>query len=91
MNERSQHIFNRETLIPVGFVISIAGMSFWLGITFSRVNKLDTTVSQQSETIQYLRERAAAQEQTNFQVLDALKDIKSDVNAIRDQQSKGKP
>lgn len=87
MSERPA-IIAKDTLIPLGLVATIAVAAATFGIMSNKVDKLDSTVSQQTEIISSLREQSARQEATIAQVLQTLSDIKSDVNAIRDAQSK---
>ena len=82
------HIISKDTLIPIGLVCTIMGASLSFGIMYNKVDQLGATVGKQTEIISSLREQSARQEATISQVLTTLSDIKSDVNAIRDAQSK---
>lgn len=82
------HIISKDTLIPIGLVCTIMGASLSFGIMYNKVDQLDATVGKQTEIISSLREQSARQEATISQVLTTLSDIKSDVNAIRDSQTK---
>lgn len=82
------HIISKDTLIPIGLVCTIMGASLSFGIMYNKVDQLGATVGKQTEIISSLREQSARQEATISQVLTTLSDIKSDVNAIRDSQTK---
>ncbi len=88
MPEEISHIISKDTLIPIGLVLTIAGASITFGIMYNKVNQLGLIVDKQTEIISSLREQGARQEATLSQALTSLSDIKSDVNAIRDVQSK---
>lgn len=81
-------IISKDTLIPIGLVCTIMGASLSFGIMYNKVDQLGATVGKQTEIISSLREQTARQEATISQVLTTLSDIKSDVNAIRDSQTK---
>ena len=78
----------RDPLIPIGLVCTIVGAGVTFGVMYNKVDELGGTVDKQTEVISSLREQSARQEATISQVLTTLSDIKSDVNAIRDAQSK---
>lgn len=82
------HIISKDTLIPIGLVCTIMGASLSFGVMYNKVDQMGTVVDKQTEVISSLREQSARQEATISQVLTTLSDIKSDVNAIRDAQTK---
>jgi hypothetical protein len=88
MPDEVTHLINKETLIPIGLVCTIMGASVTFGVMYNKVDQLGGIVDKQTEVISSLREQSARQEATISQVLTTLSDIKSDVNAIRDAQSK---
>lgn len=88
MPEEVKHLISKETLVPIGLVCTIMGASVTFGVMYNKVDELGRTVDKQTEIISSLREQSARQEATISQMLTTLSDIKSDVNAIRDAQSK---
>lgn len=82
--EGTKHIIDKDVLMPLGLVITIAVAGVTFGVMSNKVDKLDATVSYQTEVISSLREQSARQEATISQVLTTLSDIKRDVSAIRD-------
>lgn len=88
MEESVSHIISKDTLIPIGLVCTIMGASLSFGVMYNKVDQMGTVVDKQTEVISSLREQSARQEATISQVLTTLSDIKSDVNAIRDAQTK---
>lgn len=88
MPDEVTHLISKDTLIPIGLVCTIMGASVTFGVMYNKVDQLGGIVDKQTEVISSLREQSARQEATISQVLTTLSDIKSDVNAIRDAQSK---
>jgi len=84
MPEEAKHIIDKDVLMPLSLVITIAVAGVTFGVMSNKVDKLDATVSYQTEVISSLREQSARQEATISQVLTTLSDIKRDVSAIRD-------
>ena len=86
MTQRAQQMFSKETLIPVGlvatFLASIAGVGYAWGITNSKVEKLDSTVTEQSDLLRETREELVEVKTTNKQLLQALQDLKSNFNGL---------
>lgn len=75
-----------STWLGIISTIVIAAISY--GIIYNKVNTLDATVREQSALLQQTREQLVRVEATNAQLVQTLQDIKSDVNAIREQQRK---
>lgn len=88
MPDNVTSIVSKDTLIPIGLVCTIIGASVTFGVMYNKVDELGGTVDKQTEIISSLREQTARQEATISQMLTTLSDIKSDVNAIRDSQTK---
>ena len=88
MEESKVPLISKDTLVPLGLVCTIMGASLTFGIMYNKVDQLGGVVDKQTEVISSLREQSARQEATISQMLTTLSDIKSDVNAIRDAQSK---
>jgi len=88
MEVERKSLIDKDTLIPIGLVFTIMGASLTFGIMYNKVDQMGAVVDKQTEIISSLREQSARQEATISQVLTTLSDIKSDVNAIRDAQTK---
>lgn len=86
MRNAIQASITKDTLIPIGLVCTIVGAGVTFGVMYNKIDNLDLTVSKQTDIIQELGKQSARQDATVTLMLKTLSDIKSDVNAIRDNQ-----
>lgn len=83
-------VISKDTLIPLGLVISLAVAFGSVGVTYSKVGQVVESSRMQAESLQQTRETLAAlksqNELQNRVFTDTLKDLKSDINDIRASQ-----
>ena len=88
-DEPKTSIFSRETLIPVGFVLTIAGASMFSGIMYQRINNIEDQLNKVKTSVDAIstwREDTVLLKEQLRQVGIVVQEVREDVKDLKDRR-----
>ena len=82
-------IFSRETLIPVGFVLTIAGASMFSGVMYQRINTIEDQLNglkRSIDSISAWRDDTVLLKEQLRQVGIVVQEVREDVKDLKDRR-----
>lgn len=84
MEDSQQNSYlTKETLVPIGLVITILGCVFWLGTAMQRLDDLERDLNGLPQRISILENRQGVSETQYSLINEKFAEIKDDIRAIQ--------